>query len=58
MTIVKLFDHTNCQGVACPHLWIHGGLAVCYGIPETCKVNIKNGYPKEVDDSEFYNPDN
>ena len=48
MTWIKKFDSDYCKSIECDKLWIHNKIAVCYGLPESCTINIKHGYPKEV----------
>ena len=44
---VQLFDSEYCEKIECSRYsyWFGG---ICYGMPETCKENKKNGYPKEI----------
>lgn len=48
MVLIQNFDESICAKIDCDLLWVKNSIAVCYGVPETCKYNNKNGYPKEV----------
>lgn len=50
MVLIRNFDEAYCTKIKCDRIWIHNGIAVCYGLPEECKKNIRHGYPKEVKD--------
>jgi len=57
-TLIQLFDEKKCMESGCSLIWVNRNIATCYGIPEECEFNRKNGYPKEVDESVMLNPDN
>lgn len=44
MSLIRLFDEKNCMKNNCPLVYDYN----CFGNPETCKINNKAGYPKEV----------
>ena len=57
-TVIKQFDERKCMESGCTKIFVNRNIPACFGIPEECEFNKKNGYPKEVDESEMYNPDN
>jgi hypothetical protein len=48
MCLIQKFDNKLCAKINCSRLWVHHNISVCYGNPEECRYNNKNGYPKEV----------
>ena len=53
LKVTQLFDDKKCMESGCGNIWVCRGISTCYGIPEECEFNRKNGFPKEVDESEM-----
>ena len=51
MTLIKNFEPKICEKANCKFFdyWFGG---ICYGDYENCKINNKNGFPKECKELE------
>ncbi len=48
MELIQKYDQEICLKSKCPHMNPNFRIPACFGNPDTCKINNKAGYPKEV----------